>query len=279
MALSIGLARTVGAEDTPAADSGPDLGQQLNNPVASVWQLRLQSDHFLLEGDPSDAYRVQTVVKFQPVLPVPLTQSWNLVFRPTLPVVNTPYFETYGSNPGWGRTSGLSDISFFSLLTPAEAGTIIWGVGPTFVFDTASTKSLGSGKTQMGPAALALYLSKTWTVGTLAQHWWTVGGSSKRNDQIHSDVQYILWRTLPNRWQLGMSPDILYDHKAKGGNRWTVPIGFGTQSPVAKIGGMSVRLMAQVQYMVVHPDDFGQRWNFQFRITPVIPSLIKDPLF
>jgi hypothetical protein len=31
--------------------------------------------------------------------------------------------------------------------------------------------------------------------------------------------------------------------------------------------------------MVHHPDTFGQQWNFQLVVSPVIPELIKDTLF
>jgi hypothetical protein len=50
-------------------------------------------------------------------------------------------------------------------------------------------------------------------------------------------------------------------------------------SKVIKIGPLPVKLSAQGQYMSVHPDVFGQKWNLQFAITLVIPKLIKGNLF
>jgi hypothetical protein len=32
-------------------------------------------------------------------------------------------------------------------------------------------------------------------------------------------------------------------------------------------------------YAVIHPDDFGQGWNIRFTVTPVLPSLVKIPIF
>jgi hypothetical protein len=40
-----------------------------------------------------------------------------------------------------------------------------------------------------------------------------------------------------------------------------------------------VKFQIQGQYMPVHPDVFGQKWNLQFAITPVIPKLVKGNLF
>jgi hypothetical protein len=56
-------------------------------------------------------------------------------------------------------------------------------------------------------------------------------------------------------------------------------VSIGTQiSKVIKIGLLPVKLAVQGQYMPVHPDVFGQKWNLQFAITPVIPRLIKGDI-
>jgi hypothetical protein len=49
-------------------------------------------------------------------------------------------------------------------------------------------------------------------------------------------------------------------------------------SKVVKIGPLPVKFALQEQYMPVHPDVFGQKWNLQFTVTPVIPRLIKGNL-
>jgi hypothetical protein len=49
-------------------------------------------------------------------------------------------------------------------------------------------------------------------------------------------------------------------------------------SKVAWIGPLQVNSLAQGQYMTVHPDEAGQKWDLQFAITPVIPKLIKRNL-
>jgi hypothetical protein len=42
---------------------------------------------------------------------------------------------------------------------------------------------------------------------------------------------------------------------------------------------MPVRIQGGFEYSVVSPDTFGQRAQFRFQITPVIQSLIKNPIF
>jgi hypothetical protein len=63
-------------------------------------------------------------------------------------------------------------------------------------------------------------------------------------------------------------------HARKNSNRVTFPVGLNI-SKVVKIGPLPVKFGVQGQYMPVHPDVFGQKWDLQFSVTPVIPKLIK----
>jgi hypothetical protein len=47
---------------------------------------------------------------------------------------------------------------------------------------------------------------------------------------------------------------------------------------VIKVGALPIRIAVQPQYMPVHPDAFGQKWNIQVIVAPVIPKLIKGNL-
>ena len=89
---------------------------------------------------------------------------------------------------------------------------------------------------------------------------------------------YFLVFNLPDAWQIGMNPTITYNDQASSGNKWNVPVGlFGGKT--IKIGNMPVNIRAGLEYSVVSPDDFGQRAQFRIQITPVIASLIKNPIF
>jgi hypothetical protein len=75
-----------------------------------------------------------------------------------------------------------------------------------------------------------------------------------------------------------MNPTITFNNRAKPDDRWNVPVGLFAGKTI-KIGKMPVNIKAGVEYSVVSPDAFGQRAQFRFQITPVIPSLIKNPIF
>jgi hypothetical protein len=64
----------------------------------------------------------------------------------------------------------------------------------------------------------------------------------------------------------------------KSGNMVTFPLGVSL-SKVHRLGILPVHFVVQGQYMPVHLDAFGQKWNLQAVISPVIPKLIKGDIF
>ena len=280
----LNLSAAVAAESTTSSASqaeGQDeenlaeLNKQLNNPVSSVWSLSFQNNFTFLEGRLTDNTKEFYNLNFQPALPFRLTKDWNLIARPVFPFfasrdVYDPLTRTFDGK------SGIGDIALLTLLSPAKVGKFLWGVGPTFVFPTASPDKLGSEKWQTGPAAVGLYLGEKWIFGLFPQHWWSVGGSGRRNVSV-TNIQYFIWHLLPENWQVGMGPNITINWKASGGNAYTVPIGFGV-GKLIKFRKLPVKFALEAQYSVVRPDDLGTQWNIRFTVTPVIPPLIKNVL-
>ena len=82
---------------------------------------------------------------------------------------------------------------------------------------------------------------------------------------------------LPHAWQIGFSPTITYDRRARSGNKWNVPVGI-TVSKAARLGGMISKFELGFEYSVVSEDAFGQRAMVKFSVILVIPSLIRKPL-
>ena len=261
-----------------------ELNRQLQNPISSVWSLTFQFNNFFLNGFPSDKTRVQDVLNFQPVIPLHLTENWNLISRPIFPFIFTSPTITPKVGQGgditfiFDQEGGFGDMVFFSLLSPAKSGNWLLGIGPTLIFPTASKEELGQGKFQIGPAAIVGYLNSKWLIGVLPQQWWSVAGDSGRPDTSQANIQYFILRFLPNAWTVGTSPNVLINWKADNDNKVTFPIGFSIGKTV-KIGKLPVNFGLQPQWMPWHPDDFGQRWNIQLVIKPVIPSLIPGTLF
>ncbi len=278
-------AADVPAASTPSADEAQEkslteVNKKLTNPVSDLWSISFQQNNYILDMGDGQGDRWSSNLNFQPVLPVALTNKWNLITRPVIPLfISQPHPDP--QNPAEKeRTTGFGDIALLEMISPSPkvAGKWLLGLGPTFIFPSASTDWTGQGKWQVGPSAITGYLSAKWILGAFVQQWWSFAGSDSRPSTNQMNLQPIAAYFLPEGWSIAYSGNILANWEADGGNRWTVPVGAGI-SKVVKLGRLPVKIALAGQYMPIHPDDFGQKWNIQLQIAPVLPKLIKGTLF
>ena len=265
--------------EAPEAQSATEVSKQLANPVTSFWSLQFQQNNYLLD----DPGRYSPNLQFQPVLPISLTSDWNLVTRPVIPLfVSQPHPVLAGAPPRMESvtTTGFGDMILMEMLSPGPsmAGNWLLGVGPTFIFPTASTAFTGQGKWQAGPSAVVGYLSAKWILGAFVQNWTSFAGVSSRSSTNQMNLQPIAAYFFGEGWSIGYSGNILANWTADSHNVWTVPLGLGV-SKVVKFGKLPVKVGIAGQYMPIHPEAFGQQWNIQVSFTPVIPKLIKGNVF
>jgi len=133
-----------------ADDSETELAKKTQNPVADLISVPFQNN-FYFNSSTKDA--TVWVLNVQPVIPLHLTEDWNLITRTIMPIINQPSLF-----PGTDSVSGMGDLNPTVFLSPAKPGRFIWGVGPTFTFPTATNSQLGAGKYSMGPAAVGLFM-------------------------------------------------------------------------------------------------------------------------
>jgi hypothetical protein len=270
-----------GAEEK--GESLTEINKKLTNPVSEIWSITFQQNNYRLVI-PGHDDRWSSNLQFQPVLPVALTKDWNLITRPVIPLfVSQPHPIVKAGPPPQvdiQTTTGFGDMVLLEMLSPAPsiAGNWLLGLGPTFIFPTASTDFTGQGKWQVGPAAIVGYLSKKYILGAFVQNWSSFGGDPSRSATNQMNLQPIASYFLPNGWSIGYSGNILANWKADSDNTWTVPIGVGV-AKVVKFGRLPVRIAVAGQWMPIHPDNFGQKYNIQVLFAPVIPKLIKGTLF
>ncbi len=95
--------------------SGPSLQEQAQNPIASLISVPFQSNWNFGTGMLD---RMQYVMNVQPVYPATLSDDWNLIIRPIIPIINKPKMFT-----GDSSEFGLGDITpqfFFSPSKPTD---------------------------------------------------------------------------------------------------------------------------------------------------------------
>jgi hypothetical protein len=278
-------ARAFAEEASPAdADDEKNLGEinkQLTNPVSSLWSITFQQNNFRLEPPDGRAQRWSSNLLFQPVLPIGISPSFNLITRPVIPLfVSQPHPDPEPGSPTHiGRSTAFGDITLMQLVSPSPEliGSWLIGAGPTWQFPTAASELTGSGKYQVGPAAIVGYLSDKWIAGALFQNWWSFAGVDSRPGTNSMNLQPFFNYFLPDAWSIGYSGNVLANWKNASSDTWTVPIGIGV-AKVVKLGKLPVRIGLAGQWMPVQPDAYGQKWNIQLVVAPVLPKLVKGYL-
>jgi hypothetical protein len=236
-------------------ESNTELAKKVQNPVADLISVPLQSNFNFGTGEKE---AMVYVLNIQPVIPIKLTEDWNLITRTIMPVVYQPSLFP-GSESAWG----LGDLNPTLFLSPAKPGALIWGVGPTFTFPTATDPKLGSGKWSAGPAAVALTMQGPWVLGALANQQWSFAGWGDR-DVSQLLIQPFINYNLPDGWYLTSSPIITANWKADSGDKWTVPVGAGV-GKLFRLGKLPVNIQLQALYNVEKPKDASD-WQLRFQV-------------
>ena len=136
---------------------------------------------------------------------------------------------------------------------------------------TASEPFLGQGKYQIGPAGALAYIGEDWTLGLFPQHWWSVAGDEDRARVSRTNIQYFVYRKLPNQWSVGAAPTISVDWTAEGGAEVDLPIGIGLNK-TAFLGRIPVRIGVEYQTYVATGGGIEPENVWKFSITPALPA-------
>jgi hypothetical protein len=261
-----------------------EIAAKLANPVSDVWALFTEFDLYFSNGNVNrgDA-KVGGRMIFEPIMPVPLygtgENEWKLIMRPNIPVLfSHPILTGFDD---FSHRGGLGDIQLPTLVSP-PAGNWVLGLGPCWLFPTATDDAFGRQQWGVGPSAIFGYKTKAWLTAVFPQYFFGIGSTGGRSsstpDASYLNMLYALVFNLPNAWQVGLNPTITYDHGASSDNRWNVPVGFFV-AKTTKIGRAPVKFQLGFDYSVVSQDDFGQQWQIKLNVIPVIPALIKNPIF
>jgi hypothetical protein len=263
----LALSPAVWAQQTPAVeDQTGDLQKATQNPVASLISVPLQNNSNFDIG-PLD--RTQDVLNIQPVIPVQVSEKWNLITRVIVPLIDQP--DITQQNLG---VTGLGDTNPTFFLSPAKPGKLIWGVGPAFILPTATNSVLGQGKWSAGPSAVALVQPGPWTIGAVVNNVWSFAGQSDKPAVNQMLLQYFINYNLQKGWFTVLAPIITANWNATRGNVWTVPVGGGI-GRIMKFGQQPVNLSVQFYGNAAHPAGTSP-WSMRVQLAFLFPKLSKE---
>jgi len=245
------------------ADAADALAKKLQNPIASLISVPIQGNFDFGYG-PNDGSRM--LINIQPVIPVSISEDWNLINRIILPVISQT--DIYGPS---GNQFGLGDVTlsgFFSPKAPTSGG-LIWGVGPVLSIPTATDKLLGSEKFGLGPTAIALKQVGKITIGLLVNHVWSISGSNDRADLNNSFFQPFLAKNFPGGYAVSLNTEL--------SQNWDADTTTGT----INIGGSKVIAMGKQRAQIAagpripYGNGNSSDWGFRAQFTLLFPTGAK----
>lgn len=247
--------------NAPASSNSGDLAKKLSNPVANLISVPFQSNFGFNAGQDHDAF--QYILNVQPVIPVSISKDWNLITRIIAPVI---YQEALF--PGQGDNGGLGDTNVSFFLSPKQPvhGWIL-GVGPAFLFPTATDTALGTGKYSVGPTAVFLNQTGPWTIGLLTSQLWSFAGDDDRPYFSQMLLQPFVAYNTPSGFGVTFLSESTYDWNA---GQWTIPLGLYANQ-VFKVGKQT--LSAQFGPRVFAEGPSGNpEWGLRFNLIFLFPK-------
>ncbi len=245
------------AEDgNPPAPAPPDIVKQANAPISSILQVRLQESYapqFTGVHGQGNTFTIG--------LTAPLPEYRLLPF-PQLSLLTLPAALTVPSG-----VTGFGDLRFVDIAVLDAGRSVLWGVGPTFVFPTASLSTIGQGQWQAGPAAAIAFAPERWLVGVLAQNPISFAGDRTRPDVNALVLQPFLTYQFGNNWFIRSQPQMIFDWKT---GKQLVPLDLGL-GRVFKIGRQNLNCFVEGFWNVSY-DGPGPSYGFTFGVSLLYPS-------
>lgn len=248
----------------PAAARAQDeaeLAAKLANPIAALISVPIQANYDDHIG-PADGSAWRTNI--QPVVPLSISEDWNLISRTILPVITQSDIPAAGA----GKT-GLGDVlqsAFFSPKQPT-AGGVVWGVGPALLLNTSTADELGAEKWAMGPTAVVLRQRGPWTVGMLGNHLESFAGNDARADISASFMQPFVTYITRTKTSFSFTSESTYDWESE---QWSVPLNFSVFQ-MFRLGRQIMQAGGGIRYWADSPTGAADEWGARLQLTFLFP--------
>lgn len=248
------------ADDDRSATTQSDLVKQANAPVSSILQIRLQ-DSFAPQF--WDLHGRGNTFSIAMTMPLP---EYRLLPFPQLSLLTLPVAVTLpGDVTGFGDVR-LADIAVFN-----AGHSVLWGLGATLIFPTASTPVTGQGKWQAGPAAAVAFAPGKWLLGVFAQNPISYAGDRKRADTNALILQPFLTYQLDRGWFIRSQPQMIFNWKT---GKQVLPLDLAV-GRVFKIGRQDVSLFVEPFWNIAH-DGPAPRFGITFGASLLYPDFWRQ---
>src|SRR5258706_16402064 len=102
MSIAVAAAGLLAATHAHAEMTAEELAKLAQNPVGNLISVPFQNNTNLNFGPEKGT---QNILNIQPVIPISISNDWNIITRTILPVISNPSLA-----PGDDRTTGIGDV-------------------------------------------------------------------------------------------------------------------------------------------------------------------------
>jgi hypothetical protein len=241
--------------------SNEELVKKLNNPVGSLISAPIENNTDIGIGKYSGS---RDLINFQPIVPIPLSATTNLIMRAVCPFVTQRNINSENATQ-----TGLGDILASAFISPAvPKNGLIWGAGPVFSIPTATNDLLGTKKWSVGPTGALLVQSGRWTIGALVNQVWSVAGNKERPNVSQGFAEpFILYN-----WKSGAGINVVSEITRDWEGHSTTAKITPSLSGVTRFGSQIIQLKIGPNIHVAAPEGLKPAFGIQSTVTLIFPK-------
>lgn len=234
-------------EEPAALDRRAQLARDFTDPLTTLPQIFLK-DSYTPENFGTEAQTNKVVLRA--IVPRISRFSWF----PFVQLVRPSFFlNTVPTGKGSETRTAFGDMQLFDLAVlpwPGRNTGLMMGVGPSFVFPTATDKSAGQGAWQVGPAFGTIYKGIPWLLmGGLVQNPVSFAYTSSNRQALNTlFVQPVLLLNVSGGWYV-KSADSTWSFGWHHGSATTVPLNFGIGRVIVREGYPPVNFFISGEWM------------------------------
>jgi hypothetical protein len=258
------------ATESEATTSAERLADEFSDPLTTLPQVFVQ-DAYTPKSYGVDGATNRVIARIiVPRLPRYSLFPFVQLIRPSFSLVTLP--DGHG-----GTRTAFGDMQLFDLVAipwPGKESGLLMGVGPVFVFPTATDRAAGQGAWQLGPSFGAIYKGLPgWLFGCLVQDPISFATTSHDRPPVGAltfqpIVLRHIWRGLYVK-----SADASWAYSWRNASSITIPLSFGVGWVIVRENVSPINLFVTGEWMAYrHDAPVAPQTTVRFGITVGFPQ-------
>jgi hypothetical protein len=258
-------------EDEVDTTDSERLAREFSDPLTTLPQIFLQ-DAYTPANHGTDAQTNRVIARaIIPRVPRFTLLPFVQLVRPSFSLVTVP------TGKGSATRTEFGDMQLFDAVVlpwPSPESGLKIGVGPTFVFPTATDKTAGQGAWQVGPLVGALYKGVPWLLaGCLIQNPISFAYTSPDRRPVSTLlVQPVLLLALPGGWYV-KSADSSWVFNWRHDTSTLIPVSFGIGRVLVREGLPPINFFVSGEWMAYRRSaPVAPQTTVRFGVTVAFPG-------